>query len=104
MLPTGQIKYACSCVRGVFTSWSDVQHKCTGGAAGPALEALLYATRSLHQGRNMAQRCRVVLKNFLAGLMSRALSGAQGGRVKHALSGVWRKAGRSGIKQRSGIE
>lgn len=27
----------------------------------------------------MAQRCRVVLKNFLAGLMSRALSGAQGG-------------------------
>lgn len=75
-----------------------------GGAAGPALEALLYATRSLHQGRNMAQRCRVVLKNFLAGLMSRALSGAQGGRVKHALSGVWRKAGRSGIKQRSGIE
>lgn len=75
-----------------------------GGAAGPALEALLYATRSLHQGRNMAQCCRVVLKKFLAGLMSRALSGAQGGRVKHALSGVWRKAGRSGIKQRSGIE
>lgn len=43
-------------------------------------------------------------EKILAGLMSRALSGAQGGRVKHALSGVWRKAGRSGIKQCSGIK
>lgn len=38
-------------------------------------------------------------EKILAGLMSRALSGAQGGRVKHALSGVWRKAGRSGINK-----